>query len=113
MYSRILAYWKSIYLNGLDDRLIDDLVDRAQNLPSEQCLVAIWQLGGAMARVAEEATAFGKRTAPFLLSYDCCWTDPNQSEEIISWTRSQIAAAESHSSAQNQVPVRSLSSATS
>ena len=49
-----------------------------------------------MARVAEEATAFGKRTAPFLLSYDCCWTDRNQSEEIISWTRSQIAAAEPH-----------------
>ena len=97
VYSRILAYWKSIYLNGLDDTLIDDLVDRAQNLPSEQCLVAIWQLGGAMARVAEEATAFGKRTAPFLLSYDSCSTDPNQSEKIISWTRSQIAAAEPHS----------------
>ena len=61
VYSKILAYWKSIYLNGLDDTLIDDLVDHTQNLPSEQCLVAIWQLGGAMARVAEEATAFGKR----------------------------------------------------
>ena len=49
------------------------------------------------ARVAEEAAAFGKGTAPFLLSYDCCWTDPSQSEEIISWARSQIAAAAPHS----------------
>ena len=70
VYPVLYAYWKSLYLHGLDDALIDDLVGRARDLPTEQCLVAIWQLGGAMARVPETATAFGRRSAPFLLSYD-------------------------------------------
>ena len=93
VYPELYAYWKSLYLNGLDDGLIDDLVGRAANLPSEQCLIAIWQLGGALARVPETATAFGRRNAPFLLSYDSCWTDPSLSESVIGWTREQIAAA--------------------
>jgi FAD/FMN-containing dehydrogenase len=97
VYPNLYAYWKSLYLHGLDDALIDDLVGRAQDLPSEQCLIAIWQLGGAMARVPETATAFGKRSAPFLLSYDSCWTDPKQNDGIIAWTRQQIAAAEPYS----------------
>jgi FAD/FMN-containing dehydrogenase len=97
VYPNLYAYWKSLYLHGLDDGLIDDLVGRARDLPSEQCLVAIWQLGGAMARVAENATAFGKRGAPFLLSYDSCWTDPSQNDQIIAWTRQQVADAEPYS----------------
>ena len=97
VYPRLYAYWKSLYLHGLDDALIDDLVGRARELPSEQCLIAIWQLGGALARVPETATAFGRRSAPFLLSYDSCWTDPNQNDDVIAWTREQIAAAEPYS----------------
>jgi len=97
VYPVLYAYWKSLYLHGLDDALIDDLVGRARDLPAEQCLVAIWQLGGAMARVPETATAFGRRSAPFLLSYDSCWTDPNQNDRIIAWTRQQISAAEPYS----------------
>jgi FAD/FMN-containing dehydrogenase len=97
VFPELYAYWKSLYLNGLDDGLIDDLVGRAGNLPSEQCLIAIWQLGGALARVPETATAFGRRSAPFLLSYDSCWTDQSRTERIIAWTREQIAAAEPYS----------------
>jgi hypothetical protein len=97
VYPELYAYWKSLYLNGLNDDLIDDLTGRARNLPSEQCLIAIWQLGGALARVPETATAFGRRSAPFLLSYDSCWTDQNRTERVIAWTREQIAAAEPYS----------------
>jgi FAD/FMN-containing dehydrogenase len=97
VYPKLYAYWKSLYLHGLDDGLIDDLIGRARVLPSEQCLVAMWQLGGAMARVPESATAFGKRSAPFLLSYDSCWTDPNLNDQIIAWTRQQISDAKPYS----------------
>jgi FAD/FMN-containing dehydrogenase len=31
------------------------------------------------------------------LSYDSCWTDPNQNDHVIAWTREQIAAAEHYS----------------
>lgn len=97
VYPEIHAYWKSIYLRGLDDTLIDDLVARARTAPTDQCLVVLWHLGGAVARLAAEETAFGKRSAPYLLSYDSCWTDRAQTDAVVQWTRDQIAAAKPHS----------------
>lgn len=98
IYKNIYAYWKSLYLSGITDEHIDELVETAKNLPSDQCLIAIWHLGGAMARVAEESTAFGKRNAPYMLSYDSCWTEPDLSESIIAWTRKQVKQAERYAS---------------
>ena len=94
IYENFYAYWKSLYLNGLSDQQIDELIVTADTVPSEQCLIAIWHLGGKMSRVAESDTAFGKRNAPFLLSYDSCWTDSKLNEKVIEWTRAQIKAAE-------------------
>lgn len=96
-YEKIYAYWKSIYLSGLDDGLIHELVDRAGTLPSDQCLVALWHLGGAVARVALTETAFGRRTAPYLLSYDSCWIDPALGEAVIAWTKAQLEHAKQYS----------------
>ena len=42
-------------------------------------------------------TAFGKRTAPYLLSYDSCWGDRAQSDAVVQWTRDQIEAAKPYS----------------
>lgn len=97
VYPEIYAYWKSIYLKGLDDALVDDLVSRGKSAPTDQCLMALWHLGGAVARPATEDTAFGKRTAAYLLSYDSCWIDPKQGDAVVQWTRDQIEAAKPHS----------------
>jgi hypothetical protein len=48
--------------------------------------MALWHLGGAVARPATQDTAFGKRTAPYLLSYDSCWIDPKQGDAVVQWT---------------------------
>ena len=42
-------------------------------------------------------TAFGKRSAPYLLSYDSCWTDRSLSDAVVQWTRDQVEAAKPHS----------------
>jgi FAD/FMN-containing dehydrogenase len=97
VYSEIFAYWKSIYLKGLNDALIDELVDRWRSVPTDQCLVALWHLGGAIARPTTGDTAFGRRTAPYLLSFDSCWTDRRQTDAVVQWTRDQIGAAKPHS----------------
>ena len=97
VYPEIFAYWKSIYLGGLADAVIDDLIGRWRSVPTDQCLLALWHLGGAIARPATGDTAFGRRTAPYLLSYDSCWTDPSQTDALIRWTRAQIEAAKPHS----------------
>ena len=82
-----LNYWKSLYLDRLDDEAIDLIMERANNRPSPWALIALWLLGGAMSRVDPAATAIGVRGAPYLFSLDTSWTDPEQSDSAIAWTR--------------------------
>jgi FAD/FMN-containing dehydrogenase len=80
-------YWKSLYLDGLGDDVIDALVPRGVERPSDSTIVAVWQLGGAMARVPSGASAFGRRDAPFMLTIDATWAEPGDDEVNIRWTR--------------------------
>ncbi len=80
-------YWKSLRLDRLDDEVIAAIADHVANRPSPRTLVPIWHHGGAMSRVGPEETAFGDRSAPFLLSLDSTWEDPAETEENIAWTR--------------------------
>jgi FAD/FMN-containing dehydrogenase len=82
-----LNYWKSLYLDRLDDNAIDRIIARAAERPSPWSLLDIWQLGGAMARTRPEVTALGARDAPYLLSIDTSWTDPEKTKTSIAWTR--------------------------
>jgi FAD/FMN-containing dehydrogenase len=80
-------YWKSLYLDSLGDDVLDALIPRALERPSPKSLVALWQLGGAMNRVPAAAIAFGDRSAPFLLSFDSTWENPQDDDVNIAWTR--------------------------
>jgi FAD/FMN-containing dehydrogenase len=82
-----LNYWKSLYLDRLDDPAIDRIIARAVERPSPWSLLDIWQLGGAMARTRPEDTAFGARDTPYLLSIDTSWTDTMKTKTSIAWTR--------------------------
>jgi FAD/FMN-containing dehydrogenase len=82
-----LYYWKSLYLNALDDAAIVQLIDLAGERPSPQAMIALWHHGGAMNRVGADETAFGSRAAPFLVSFDTTWTDPIDTDRAIAWTR--------------------------
>lgn len=47
----------------------------------------IWQLGGAIARVAPDATAYPHRNAPYLLGIEANWHDPADDEANRDWAR--------------------------
>lgn len=80
-------YWKSLYLKALPDEAIDRIVARSLDRPSPWTLVTVRNMGGAMSRVPADATALGNRSAPYLLSIDTSWTDPEATDAAISWTR--------------------------
>ncbi|MBA2595139.1 MAG: FAD-binding oxidoreductase [Chloroflexia bacterium] len=83
-----LYYWKSLYLDRLDDKAMNAIIGYAADRPSPDALMGLWHLGGGAAgRVAAEATAFGSREAPYLLSFDTTWTNPTDTERNIAWTR--------------------------
>jgi FAD/FMN-containing dehydrogenase len=83
----LLYYWKSLYLDHLDDEVINAMVVHAENRPSPQTALIVRHLGGAISRIAEEATAYANRGAMFNLSVDSIWGDPTHSERNIAWTR--------------------------
>ncbi len=80
-------YFKSTYLNNLDDETIDAIIPKASNPPQPMILIAIWHIGGAMSRIDDRATAFTGRKSNYLFSVDCIWDDPGADEEVISYAR--------------------------
>jgi FAD/FMN-containing dehydrogenase len=51
-------------------------------------LIVVRQLGGALGRVAADATAFGDRSAAFNVSVDSTWDDAGADAANVDWTRS-------------------------
>jgi FAD/FMN-containing dehydrogenase len=81
------CYWKSLYLNALSDTVIDTIVESSAAPPSPNSLSSIWNFGGATARVPADATAFGDRSMPNMLSIDSVWSEAADDEVNIAWTR--------------------------
>jgi FAD/FMN-containing dehydrogenase len=92
-----LYYWKSCYVEELGDELIDALCQVAAERPSSRISVGIWPQLGAAARVGAEKTAFGRRP-PFLLAFESSWSDPQDTEAAIAWTREAHASMRQFSS---------------
>ncbi len=90
-------YFKSLYLTGLDSGVIDDIVTHAEQRPSEMTLASVWQFAGAMQRVAADATAFGDRSMPYMLSIDSIWSQPEDDAANLAWSRGFWSAMRRHS----------------
>lgn len=85
-------YWKSRYLNDLFDGVIDVLVEHTSRLPSPQSQVILHLLGGQIARVPADATAYPHRDARFEVNIQARWDDPADDHRVIGWARSTHAA---------------------
>ena len=91
------CYWKSTYLKSLDDTIIADILGHLAKRPSEMTFASIWKFAGAMQRVGPDATAFGDRSAPFMLSLDAIWSDADDDQSNISWVRQAWTGMQRHS----------------
>jgi hypothetical protein len=90
-------YWKSHDLAVLSDEMIDILLAAIRNLPDPECEVFIAHVGGAMARVAVDATAYPQRDSHFIMNVHTRWRDPGQDAGCILWARDLFEAAAPHS----------------
>ena len=93
-------YWKSVELPPLTDDAIDTLVEHSSALtaltaPKSYCIV--FQLGGALARVEEDETAFSQRHAAHNVNINAVWTeDDPEGERHVAWARDFFAAMQPH-----------------
>jgi hypothetical protein len=91
------CYWKSHYLSGLSDDVIDEILEGIATIPSPNSLSSIWNFGGATAQVAADATAFGDRSMPWMFSLDSVWKNAQDDETNIGWTRDFWQRMQRHS----------------
>ncbi len=89
-------YWRSHYLDELGDQAIDTLVDHAWRHRSPRSYTIMFQLGGAVRRVPDEATAFTGRGAGYALNINAVATDGDGLREQAAWTRRMWAAMRPH-----------------
>jgi hypothetical protein len=87
------AYFKATNLVHLDDKLIDTLCAFHLDTPGPQSEIHVHQMGGAVGRVADGATAFSERSMPFLLNAVTASREPSADDAHAEWARAVIAAA--------------------
>lgn len=87
-------YWKSLYLARLDDEVVSEIAGWIERRPSAMSMASAVALGGALGRVAPDATAAGERSAPFLLEILANWAEPEETEANVTWARDFFAAME-------------------
>jgi len=85
-------YWKSHSFAALDDGLIDVFCKYVSALPSPETEILLAQLGGAINRVAPEATAYPHRDAAFLVNLHARWRDRADEAKCIAWARTLFDA---------------------
>jgi FAD/FMN-containing dehydrogenase len=90
-------YWKSVELPPLTDEAIDTLVEHSSAPTSPKSYTIVFQLGGALARVGEDDTAFSQRDAAHNVNINAVWTeDDPDAERHIAWARDFFVAMQPH-----------------
>jgi FAD/FMN-containing dehydrogenase len=87
-------YKKNANLTGLSDAAIDILIEHARRRTSALSVTNVFQLGGAVSRVAEDATAYSDRGAVFNVDLNAQWIDADdpRAAEHMQWVRDFHAA---------------------
>src|SRR6266545_4155738 len=90
-------YWKSAATGPLDDPIIDTIVEHSSRIRSPMSYSIVFQLGGAIADVPEDATAYSNRHAAHNVNINAVWL-PHQpiGDQETEWTRQYFAALEPH-----------------
>ena len=80
-------YFRSGYMAELSPEAMAAVVQSHATTPMAQCEIHIHDLGGAVARVGEDETAFSGRDSRYALNIVCGWQDPADDEANLAWIR--------------------------
>jgi FAD/FMN-containing dehydrogenase len=85
-------YIKSVFLDELTDEGIDTLIDHAGRMTSPLSLVTLQHYGGAVSGIPSDATAYSYRNAQFAVTMGAAWTQPDEEDRHVAWSRDFYAA---------------------
>ncbi len=90
------AYVKAGFTGALTAELIDAIAAQGANVGSPLSVIEVLAMGGAIGKVANDATAFPHRSARWLINVPGQWSDAADSEAEKRWVRETFAALEPH-----------------
>jgi FAD/FMN-containing dehydrogenase len=93
-------YWKGTNLAGLSDDVIAVIADHAYTAGSPRSYAALFHVGGAVARVPHDATAYAGRGVAHTMSIDGVWLPDESGEHAAgetAWARRFLQALQPHS----------------
>jgi hypothetical protein len=83
----VYAYAKAGFINELPDAALEVLIEHGTRIPSRRSQLEVMPMGGAVARVAHDTTAFAHRAARWVFDVVSVWDDAAASEANIRWAR--------------------------
>jgi FAD/FMN-containing dehydrogenase len=83
----MLNYWTGDFYDELPDPAVDVLVDKATRPVSPLTQIIVVAGGGAVARVDDDAMAFGQRKTPWNIHYLSMWARAVDTEQNIAYTK--------------------------
>jgi FAD/FMN-containing dehydrogenase len=89
-----LNYHRGQHLNGLTDEVIEPYLAVGRDIGSPMTQGIVFRHAGAVSRVAEDATAAGNRSAPYMAHPIACWATPEEDAHEMQWVESFSRAFE-------------------
>jgi FAD/FMN-containing dehydrogenase len=92
-------YWKATNLSRLSDDVIAVIADHAYAARSPRSYVAMFHMGGAVARVAHDTTAYAGRDVAHNIVIDAAWLPDESGERAAveaAWARRFLRALQPH-----------------
>jgi FAD/FMN-containing dehydrogenase len=92
-------YWKATNLTGISDDVIDIVAKHAYAASSPRSYSAMFHMGGAVARVPHDATAYAGRDVAHNMSIDGGWLPDESGEHAAAetaWARRFLEALQPH-----------------
>jgi FAD/FMN-containing dehydrogenase len=87
-------YWRGLHLTDLSDGLVETFLQHPPEGLAPTSFLVLFQHGGAVSRVDEDATAFGHRDPTFIIHPIACWERPADDERHLAWVREVTEAAQ-------------------
>jgi UDP-N-acetylenolpyruvoylglucosamine reductase len=91
-----LHYWKSGWLRQVTDGAIETLLQFLPQMPSSASSVGLQQLHGVASRVSPSATAFPHRAEQYDFLILSQWSEADDSDRNLQWTRALFEAMQPH-----------------
>ena len=88
------SYWRGLHLKGMSDEVVETFLRFPTEGLAPLSFLIIFQHGGAISRVPDDATAFSHRQATFMAHPVGAWESPADDERHIAWVREVTDAFE-------------------